>query len=979
MSGRCPGPETLARLADGSATLKDADELAHHLDDCPHCRASLETLMSAPSDGTATVEHRGPPESGPPARSFQVTRPASAGSSSTEENFETRVPREPSSLANPVPPALPGYEVIRVLGRGGMGVVYLARQIRADRLVALKVILSARDATSVNQVRFRIEGEALARLRHPNIVQVHEVGGIEDTPFLALEYIDGGNLSELMTAGLPTARRAAELVEILARAIHAAHQEGIIHRDLKPGNVLLARDPDAPEDPARLVPKITDFGLAKRVGTESGLTQTGEVLGTPSYMAPEQASGNAHVGIPADVYALGAILYALLAGRPPFRAESPWATIMQVIHDAPPPPSRHRPGLARDLEVICLKSLAKEPGDRYAGAHALAEDLRRWLADEPIRARPAGPARRLALWCRRRPVPAALAGLLLLAILGGAVGVLIQWRRAEASLEKSDHRFDLAVAAIDNFTHGVSKDLLLQRPEFVDLRGSLLRQSLSFFRELRRELEAGGPEDRPFRERLLNSVVALAKNTASQVANRRLALEINGEAVAIADALLAEDPGSDNARRERSFAQLHRGELLAELGRVDEARSALKDSADGFAALARVGPDRHNDRNGQAGCLHTLGDLDCDAERFVESEADYRRALAIRRDLVASHPEVVKYWGELGATSSNLGYMELRRAQPLAAIEVLRESVEANRRLLTLLEVESNESAKSQAARKLVVGRGDTALNARRKLGDSLTTLAEALVESGRHAEARETLTAALQIQELLVKEYVGVPLHRADLATSLRHLAVIDRAEGRPEAAGLDLERARMLDRALVDEEGHEVADQIRLTRDLLIGGELASSGADPDRAARTFLEAAEIAASLPDRHAETISLRAWALRGLGKSRAALGRLGPAASALRSALELFRDDPTAPEPRFQRALVHAELGSLLARSGSPGELDEALRRLRSAVRELSQVAENCPDVVRYREALEYCRGSLARLEDRAGATDPSTNADKSD
>ncbi|HEV3256485.1 MAG TPA: protein kinase [Gemmataceae bacterium] len=318
---------------------------------------------------------------------------------------------------------VPGYEVLGVLDQGGMGIVYKARQTALKRLVALKVILAGPYARADQVERFRREAEALANLQHPNIVQIHEVGESSgNRPYFSMEFVEGGNLAHKLAERLLPAREAAGLALTLARAVHYAHQRGVLHRDLKPANVLLTRDG---------VPKITDFGLAKLLGhdAETGepsyRTQSGAVMGTASYMAPEQATGKTHETGPAvDVYALGAILYEMLTGRPPFQGETTLDTLEQVRTQDPVPPSRLQPRLPRDLETITLKCLDKEPAKRYPSAEALADELQRFLAGEPIRARPIAAWRQAVKWARRKPAQAVLiavsvaAALCLLAVWG---------------------------------------------------------------------------------------------------------------------------------------------------------------------------------------------------------------------------------------------------------------------------------------------------------------------------------------------------------------------------------------------------------------------------------------------------------------------------------------------------------------------------------------------------------------------------------
>jgi serine/threonine-protein kinase len=279
-------------------------------------------------------------------------------------------------------PHIDGYELQAVLGHGGMGLVYKAWHQRLNRAVALKMLLAGPYARAEDLERFLREAEAVAGLRHPNMVQVHDVGDVDGQPYFTMELVEGGSLAQKIAGAPQPARQAAALVATSAAAIHVAHQSGIIHRDLKPGNILLTGDG---------TPKVTDFGLAKRLEDGQGLPLSGAPLGTPSYMAPEQARGQKDaIGPAADVYSLGAILYELLTGRPPFRAETAAETQQQVIHQEPAPPSRLNGRVSRDLETICLKCLHKAPERRYATPAALAEDLKRFQRGESIAARPPG-------------------------------------------------------------------------------------------------------------------------------------------------------------------------------------------------------------------------------------------------------------------------------------------------------------------------------------------------------------------------------------------------------------------------------------------------------------------------------------------------------------------------------------------------------------------------------------------------------------
>jgi WD40 repeat protein/tRNA A-37 threonylcarbamoyl transferase component Bud32 len=443
----CPTPDLLERLLADRLDKSLEDLIGEHVEECALCQGRLERLTEA------AVEPGVPSPLAPMSGESAVVEellvalkqepPASVIAAGLLRTVRSRSGFVRSPCDRPAPD---GYEILEELGRGGMGVVYKARHRRLGRIVALKMILDGAHAAPSELDRFRREAEAIARLQHPHIVQIFDLGEHDGRPYLALEFVEGGSLARLIRGAPLSPRRSAEIVRDLARTIADAHRAGIVHRDLNPANVLLTSSG---------VPKITDFGIAKRLDAEAAFpTITEQFLGTPSYIAPEQAvreraatgKDGKRPGIdlsPAvDIYGLGAILYELVTGRPPFRGATPVETVLKVLHEDPVAPSRLRPNMPRDLETICLKCLEKLPQRRYATARELGEDLERFLDFEPVKARPVAAIERGWRWCRRKSSLAlalGLAGVAILAVIALSIRLAVYHYQAASRLGEALH------------------------------------------------------------------------------------------------------------------------------------------------------------------------------------------------------------------------------------------------------------------------------------------------------------------------------------------------------------------------------------------------------------------------------------------------------------------------------------------------------------------------------------------------------------
>jgi serine/threonine-protein kinase len=504
-------------------------------------------------------------------------------------------------------PAVSGYEILGELGRGGMGVVYKALQIKLNRIVALKMVLAGAHASKDQLDRFNTEAQAVAHLQHPNIIQIYEVGEHAGLPYFSLEFVDGGALSD-KTAGKPQEPlEAADMIERLARAMQHAHEYGIVHRDLKPMNVLLTRDG---------TPKITDFGLAKRLeGESSSQTRSGAILGTPSYMAPEQAMGEIEkIGPLTDVYALGAMLYELITGRPPFLAATPMDTVIQVTKDEPVPPAQLQPKLPRDLETICLKCLQKEQSKRYVSAGELADDLQRFRLGEPILARPVSTPERLWRWCRRNPRIAMLSAAVLALLLLVAVGASV------AAIQISKQR-DLAVNAQrlaetnERIARTAQHEAEIARHEADENAKVAIDQgSLAV-------------------NTLYNVVTKVGNQLRGEPAQQKLRKDVLEDAFKGLEKVVARSHTSSLVNRTRAAAYQRRGDIALELGDSETALQNYRESQALVEAAWSAKPNDPVSMFNLAVALEKLGAVSHQLEDLTVARDYFRRCLELRSRL----------------------------------------------------------------------------------------------------------------------------------------------------------------------------------------------------------------------------------------------------------------------------------------------------------------------------------------------------------
>lgn len=846
-----------------------------------------------------------------------------------------------------------GYAILEEIGRGGMGIVYRARQRGLGRIVALKMMLSPHGERE--RARFRTEAESTARLSHPNIVQIYEVGQEGDRPFLSMEFAAGRSLAKQLAGALLGPRAAAELLLTLSRAVAYAHEQGIVHRDLKPENIVLAGDG---------TPKITDFGLARQLLSadvaqhpRSEAFPSGAVVGTPNYMAPEQYEPGSRVGPAADVYALGAILYEALTGRPPFRGETALDVWELVRWQEPVSPRRLVPKVPRDLETICLKCLAKKPKQRYASAAALADDLRRYLAGEPVMARPVGRVERAVRWCRRYPAVAALTGGIAATLLCGMFvsASLAVWaireknsaaehaRQEQAARELADLHFQQAEKAVEEYHTGIEDDVQLKEADFFRLRQRLLASAVPFYEEFVRQ-KPGDAVLEAKRGRAYGRLAALRR----QVGQLEQAADDYRQMRTIFLRLKTTDVGvrMDLARSHHGLA-----DVLTELGQHREAQIEYGLGLELYQRLMAEHPDDAGCRKQLAMCRRNLGLLLNTMGKRDQAALELRDARTIAAELAAAHPDVAEYRGDLAAIHSYLANI-LGAEDEAEAFH--REAVDSFQQL----------TAQFPNEPEYRLGLGTAQLHRSAYLGNLRKQYEESLAE-GR---------AALALRKQLAAEFPAIPEYRRQLALSHRSLSVALLRLAKREEAEAELQTALALLKRLTAEFPAIPAYRSALAR---VHADLGSQlqGLDKLPEAEAALRQSAVIPRQLVVDVPTVPDYRRALAGtqyeLGMLLARSKRYSEAEGELAKANELHQEllaqFSADSDLLYGLALGHGNLGVVFYRLK---RLDEAKAQDRAAISLYCQLIERSPDNLRYHSGAATTYRNLAAALRKDGETD---------
>jgi tetratricopeptide (TPR) repeat protein/tRNA A-37 threonylcarbamoyl transferase component Bud32 len=810
------------------------------------------------------------------------------------------------------------YELLAELGHGGMGRVYKARHKTLHRVVALKRIRAGGLASDADVRRFRNEAEAAANLDHPHIVPIYEVGewhpGDAAAPVLyfSMKLIEGGNLADSLPRFRDDARAAARLVATIARAVHHAHQHGILHRDLKPSNILL----DGADQPF-----VTDFGLAKQVEADSGLTRSGELVGTPSYMAPEQALGQrGAVTTATDVYGLGAVLYALLTGHAPFQANTVLETLMQVREHEPLQPRSVNSQLDKDLEIICLKCLEKQPESRYRSAQEVAEDLERYLAGEPIRARLAGRLERFGRWCRREPRLAVLAGLLVLSLLAGLGMVTWQWQRAESEARRAEVNFHIAE---EQRTRAESN--LVEARHQQDLAQQSFRLAHQAVKDLAVQVSekdlAQVPGLQPLRKKLLEAALAYYQN------------------------FLKERAHDDALRADLAEAQMRVARLTKEIGSKEAALGAALRGRDLYADLVRANPASIPWQRELAHAHTTIAVLQEGIGHSAEAVASLEQARVLFEQIVRANPANLDAQGDLATNQQNLGALYALTGRPA----------------LALVQFE-----KACALREELVRTRANNADFQSHLSNCCDNLGTLLGMLGRNDEALKAFQRSLELRQKLHERKPGHLGYRSALANSYRNVGDWQRRNGQ-SAQGLEtMQQGHVLVEGLAKGNPKVTYYQIQLAASHQNIGEACRRSGQTARAMASFQQARAVLEDIVRMH-PSLHFQRGELAACEYAIGSLYRAGSKKTEARACFEraralqagLVQTNPEQLDYLSALATTWAELGLLLADTSQP---DEGIAALRQAIVNQRQAFHKAPQVVRYRQRLRGHYRALASL-----------------
>jgi eukaryotic-like serine/threonine-protein kinase len=827
---------------------------------------SVTTLIAAPT-ARQRLDRLGDSE-----LAYSLTSVAPPGSTVSIEHDSGLDDLERTLLPSASPAAggrshIAGYEIEEVLGAGGMGIVYKARQPRLDRFVALKMIRAGSSARPEDLARFEIEAKAVAAIEHANIVQIFEIGEHDGMPYFSLEFLSGGSLAKKIGGKPQPIDEAARIVEVLARAMYVAHEHKVVHRDLKPANVLLTAEGTL---------KITDFGLVKRLEGDSGQTRSGSILGTPSYMAPEQARGESQkVGPAADQYALGAILYELLTGRPPFQGTSVLDTLDMVRSKEPVPPSQLQPKTPRDLETICLKCLEKDIERRYPDVLALAEDLRKFRAGEPILARPVSDAERAWRWCLRNPrvavLSAAIALLLLIVTAGSAiVAVMFSQKNqalgaaktlAEQKQAEAEQKQKVAIAA--------ARAANAQNRSAVDAQVDLI---ILLERNLRHVPVLQGQ-----REQILDKAVTRLEEAAQAMTNLRRDVEWGA---------------ADEERNWKSLARAHQalGGLSVSRNHVSDAMAQFRQADDIIAKLAAADPE-NLDR--QVNLIRTQRQLgEAEMNRVGDSQAAqryFRKAVEVSRTCLAKKPDNDLYKSELANSLGHFAESELALGHLAQARELFRE------------EIGVRESFSPAQAKQW---------ESRRELAGHYAALAAVCVRSGDPVEAQRLYDRVAAIRSEVSAERPDSWPAQNDLALAYNNQGSMRYPHGGDAAAARDFHRkALLVFKKRAEADPLDFDNKQTLAKTLYYEATCALHAGDKDGASSGFRQCLKICKELATEPKAKMPQTDLML--------ALARCGDHAEAAKIALALV-----ATPPKDEGLYVQSACGYALAAAAAAGNGD---------------------------------------------------------